>query len=1739
MALRIPWDKYETALLIEAWLNVERGVLTSKEAVSTLSIQLRQRAIANGTTIDEKYRNENGVTLQLMNISLLMRGQSEAAHTNSKVFADMVNLYLFDRKKFNAILEEAKRDPIEIKPLDTEIAFNKDCFARWLSGQKSRLQVEEYLSALTEVETFVKGSKLYEKLLNYLPIYVVIDPSLTEAFVRALEIETSRKSSSWEKSHLVLQAARLFDQYTKEHVKKYPAARKRLLRAKEEEPLTKLSFSSLVCENDFEKDFTSLEPVFLYFRGVEHFVCSWTDLYLVILKHLYSVYPSIFKWLRNQDSDSFIYGEADLGFLTNPVGFAKGFYVDIDRNISEFIHNIKKVLDSCSLDYDVLTIRFYERNNSQTPVIDELFLRGDLDMSKISTVETQNKTTIILPRFENWMKENGITENIARIYASSIGLVDEFVLSHGYTQVSLFEIADNPKKVEAVWNDLFNDKVFWDYDREKQYYLAKAMSKFVDFSASYCGSFEEDVDVSPSESSRHDSQEVDSESVETVFVRWMTNQSLPKDIAESFASSIRLVDAFVLRNKISDDLLFTIVDGEKIEALKTRLDYNPNFWVFNSEHHYRLAAALNQYIAFRMSLPEGSFLKCNEKEAQAIKEDFILWAFNKGFSKSTAEAYFNTIKTIDLFALNYGLAGTSFFSLEDLEEVRALWKKLLNDPHFITYNTEKQNRFSHALKRFIAFKEESELIFEDEDENEELEEDEENEVEFSEADEDEEFDQDEGNEDDNFEEDEDEELDEDQEYKVGDNNEEHDSSYCQQKEKIEKSFSDWMRRNGLAESTITVYLGSLKYIDEYIRELKVSDKSLYAVVDKKQAMALWNKLEKNSSFNKYNKKKGRRFSVAIRKYLAFCEAMEFDRKTVDDQPNSSLIDHEEKLVSLPDDDTRDYQLGFEYYLKREHAPKTANRYLSSLEYVEQYALNQGYAETPLFEIEDFEEVISVWNRLKADWSFVDYNREKHYIYSSAMQQYIAFREEELEYRYNLQKEEFEANFSEWMRRNKYANSTIYVYLGSLALLEDYIWEHYDSEASSLYAVTTCQEANALWNELKNDSSFYKYNLEKGRRFSTVMRLYIAFFEDLENEDARDVDSSDPDVLTHEESAENACVPEGGAFIVESAIESEKNQIESEMPEENEPKSLRDSLELGFSAYLKSALSYLAKKSEFKTWLIDAGKNGKLASSYNDSLLAMSVYLFDKKMEDRFLFTIFSVSRLERILKELIADPEYRSDDPERDLEALRLYIQFRKGGSSNELDDEIVERYSSTLRDRFENGFRIDSMIDRKRFKLYYSEIYGEDVPESDEEIVSVMEQIGTLRDGRVYLHDGDNQKDLLDDVQADIAKAFRQGASCVYFSCVLEKYRTPLASQLQIYTEESLSDRLFETCGRLYNRRKNYFYLAYEPNPAFDVQLALEQSLIPTTLEDLQESLWFLPVEQIKKGIYQNKNTVTVAKETYFYAPNFPTSPQELNQISELIHAKLTRVDFICDHELRELIDENFPALAVDTADFTPRGLRAVFASLLGDRFSFKGAVISELDQEFNMSKAFEAFCEDRERMSFSELKEFADEMNSSTIYWDAVFEKMLRISESEFVRKGDVHFNVREIDAFLKTLIDGDYTSIRDVNLFLHFPPINVKWNVYVLEGYVAQYSKDFILLHSSYSSTGCFGAIVKKSSPFNSLDMIAVDVLAGDDEWNSTNDAVETLVREGYIQRKTFAKIDEVVEQAMALRAERTRN
>lgn len=62
---RVVWNKYEAALLVDTYEKVAKGELARKVAVAKLSKRLRYRKIKNGIEVNEKYRNENGIQLQL------------------------------------------------------------------------------------------------------------------------------------------------------------------------------------------------------------------------------------------------------------------------------------------------------------------------------------------------------------------------------------------------------------------------------------------------------------------------------------------------------------------------------------------------------------------------------------------------------------------------------------------------------------------------------------------------------------------------------------------------------------------------------------------------------------------------------------------------------------------------------------------------------------------------------------------------------------------------------------------------------------------------------------------------------------------------------------------------------------------------------------------------------------------------------------------------------------------------------------------------------------------------------------------------------------------------------------------------------------------------------------------------------------------------------------------------------------------------------------------------------------------------------------------------------------------------------------------------------------------------------------------------------------------------------------------------------------------------------------------
>ena len=98
------WNRYEAALLIEAYKKVENGNVSRKEVAEEISERLRTQGVIESTT----YRNVNGITLQLGAIEFLMTNGAHGISHVSNLFREVVELYKEDYSEFLALLDEAK-----------------------------------------------------------------------------------------------------------------------------------------------------------------------------------------------------------------------------------------------------------------------------------------------------------------------------------------------------------------------------------------------------------------------------------------------------------------------------------------------------------------------------------------------------------------------------------------------------------------------------------------------------------------------------------------------------------------------------------------------------------------------------------------------------------------------------------------------------------------------------------------------------------------------------------------------------------------------------------------------------------------------------------------------------------------------------------------------------------------------------------------------------------------------------------------------------------------------------------------------------------------------------------------------------------------------------------------------------------------------------------------------------------------------------------------------------------------------------------------------------------------------------------------------------------------------------------------------------------------------------------------------------------------------------------------------
>lgn len=465
------------------------------------------------------------------------------------------------------------------------------------------------------------------------------------------------------------------------------------------------------------------------------------------------------------------------------------------------------------------------------------------------------------------------------------------------------------------------------------------------------------------------------------------------------------------------------------------------------------------------------------------------------------------------------------------------------------------------------------------------------------------------------------------------------------------------------------------------------------------------------------------------------------------------------------------------------------------------------------------------------------------------------------------------------------------------------------------------------------------------------------------------------------------------------------------------------------------------------------------------------------------------------------------------------------------------EPYERVLREKFQRGFRLDSAIEVRRFRKSYQLVHGTELKDSDDKIVEIIRCLCIQCKDRCYLPDAMLSEDLREKLFTYIENSFSSGKTAIYFQAICTEFSEDFLDYPLHNDPEALKAYLIAVGnGRFYINRSS---ISKEANaitdPLTEIRTCLQEYGRPVKYEELFAALSHLPQSKIKMLLATNGEFISNGQGAYFHESAVQLSEEELENIAQIIEQTIADKDFIGGNELYEAIQAKYPYIIENNYEFSVYGFRDALKYKFGNRFSFKGNIISAAGKELSMTDVFANYARKHDSFTLAELEMLAADL-SSPIYFDAVYENCLRISKEQFVSKKQAQFNVADTDAAIDRVCVGDYVAISRVNNFGIFPYAGFPWNSFLLEHYVYAYSKDYRLLNAGFHKTECTSAIVKRSIGIDNLDDFIVLLLTDADVELEKAPVLQFLVDNGYLARRRYTNIEKLIIRARAQRKER---
>lgn len=420
--------------------------------------------------------------------------------------------------------------------------------------------------------------------------------------------------------------------------------------------------------------------------------------------------------------------------------------------------------------------------------------------------------------------------------------------------------------------------------------------------------------------------------------------------------------------------------------------------------------------------------------------------------------------------------------------------------------------------------------------------------------------------------------------------------------------------------------------------------------------------------------------------------------------------------------------------------------------------------------------------------------------------------------------------------------------------------------------------------------------------------------------------------------------------------------------------------------------------------------------------------------------------------------------------------------------------------------------------------------------IEDVVRTCGIEYEGRVYLPEFMLNDEVRDELFNYIRGEFGRGIQCVYYTVLYDKFHERFLDY-QILSPLMLRQYLE------YNNKDGWrFWAEYMTEKYYAVTDIQEE-----VAKFIKEQGGVVNKDEVVKGLPQFPSTevenafafpsdflISSGRNQRFHIDNFVITEDELKIIESVINKAISQYHYISFGELLKDLRIQTRSFIENNEVFSEIGIRKALEIKLRGKFKFTRNLISSILNPVTTEDAFWGLAQ-REAYTIDEVMNLASDCGSLANVWiDYLFNYSIRVNPNDFVSSSKVHFDVNAIDEVLEKLCPNEFMSLHDINLFSVFPFCGYPWNIFLLENYVARYSKKFTLFHGRYFGTRkAVGAIVKNSSNIKDFNELLAKVLAGTNVSLNKEAVLDYLFENGYTAQRRYDDIDTIISKVKQIK------